>query len=112
MCQALLSDESAPDNSNCRPSTPSSGTGEIRSIQVGMELPTDRLRQPSLLENTKAVTYWSGVSLVVSQQIGSGIFSTPALINVRAGSVGMSLILWIFAGCVAWCGACTFARQF
>jgi hypothetical protein len=59
------------------------------------------------LEKLKTVTYWSGLSLVVGLQIGSGIFSSPALVNRNAGSVGMSLIVWLFAGCLAWTGACT-----
>jgi hypothetical protein len=58
------------------------------------------------LEKLKTVTYWSGLSLVVGLQIGSGIFSSPALVNRNAGSVGMSLIVWIIAGCLAWTGAC------
>ena len=64
------------------------------------------LPRHSDLEQRKVVTYWSGVFLVVGQQIGSGIFSTPALVNSGAGSVGMSLILWIMAGFMAWSGAC------
>ena len=59
------------------------------------------------LEKLKTVTYWSGLSLVVGLQIGSGIFSSPALVNHNAGSVGMSLVVWIVAGCLAWTGACT-----
>lgn len=59
------------------------------------------------LEKLKTVNYWSGLSLVVGLQIGSGIFSSPALVNRNAGSVGMSLIVWILAGCLAWTGACT-----
>ena len=47
------------------------------------------------LEKLKTVTYWSGLSLVVGLQIGSGIFSSPALVNRNAGSIGMSLIVWI-----------------
>jgi hypothetical protein len=59
------------------------------------------------LEKLKTVTYWSGLSLVVGLQIGSGIFSSPALVNRNAGSVGMSLLVWVAAGCLAWTGACT-----
>lgn len=58
------------------------------------------------LEKLKTVTFWSGLSLVVGLQIGSGIFSTPALVNRNAGSIGMSLIVWVVAGCLAWTGAC------
>jgi amino acid transporter len=60
------------------------------------------------LEKLKSVTFWGGLSLVVGLQIGSGIFSSPALVNRDAGSVGMALIVWIIAGCLAWTGACMF----
>jgi hypothetical protein len=61
------------------------------------------------LEKMKTVTYWSGLSLVVGLQIGSGIFSSPALVNRNAGSVGMSLIIWMVAGLLVWTGAGTIA---
>jgi hypothetical protein len=83
---------------------------DLLSPEVTTETPGIFTRH-SRLEDIKVVTWWSGVCLVVSQQIGSGIFSTPALVNNAAGSVGMSLIVWIIAGCIAWSGACTF-RQF
>ena len=54
----------------------------------------------------RALTCWDGVCLVVCQQIGSGIFSTPALVNKNTGSVGMALLFWIISGCIAWTGAC------
>lgn len=60
------------------------------------------------LEKLKTVTYWSGLSLVVGLQIGSGIFSSPALVNRNAGSVGMALVVWVIAGCLAWTGACIY----
>jgi amino acid transporter len=73
-------------------------------LTVSAEDPSGHAR----LEKIKTVTYWSGLSLVVGLQIGSGIFSSPALVNRNAGSVGMSLIVWVVAGCLAWTGACTF----
>lgn len=59
------------------------------------------------LEEMKSITYWQGVALVIGRQIGGGIFSIPALVNGNAGSVGLSLIFWIFCGLVAYSGACT-----
>jgi len=53
------------------------------------------------------LTYWDGLSLVVAQQIGSGIFRAPPSINGNVGSVGMSLIVWLIAGCITWCGSCS-----
>ena len=63
------------------------------------------------LEKIKTVTWLSGLSLVVGLQIGSGIFSSPALVNRNAGSVGMSLIVWILAGCLTWTGACIYQQM-
>ena len=59
-------------------------------------------------KHAKTLTYWDGVCLIVCQQIGSGIFSTPALVNRNTGSVGMALLFWVISGCIAWSGACNF----
>src|SRR5438046_1050507 len=97
----------SPKCSLSRLSNASSEQNECLSPEVTTEV-TGIFPRHSHLEQIKVVTWWSGVCLVVSQQIGSGIFSTPALVNNGAGSVGMSLIVWIIAGCIAWSGACTF----
>ena len=57
----------------------------------------------------KELTYWQGTALIISRQIGSGIFSMVALVNGNSGSMGMSLLIWIVTGCIAYCGACLFA---
>ncbi|KAG8786809.1 hypothetical protein FRC15_010628 [Serendipita sp. 397] len=51
-----------------------------------------------------------GVALVVGNQIGSGIFSSPGLVAADAGSVGASLIVWLLSGVLAWTGASSFAE--
>jgi hypothetical protein len=53
----------------------------------------------------KQVTYWSGSALIITRSIGSGIFSMVALVNGNSGSMGMSLLIWIVTGCIAYCGA-------
>lgn len=58
-----------------------------------------------LIGTPRHVTYWSGVSLVVGNQIGGGFFGSPAIVNGNAGSMGMSLTVWFIAGCLAWSGA-------
>jgi hypothetical protein len=59
-----------------------------------------------LLER-KEITYWQGMCLVISREIGAGIFSTPSIVNANAGSVGTALIIWFTAGCLSYAGACT-----
>jgi amino acid transporter len=48
---------------------------------------------------------WSGAYiLVISRVIGSGIFATPGNITKSVGSVGLSLLLWVFGALIAACG--------
>ncbi|KAF2835383.1 hypothetical protein M501DRAFT_1008572 [Patellaria atrata CBS 101060] len=52
----------------------------------------------------------AGFTLLVSLQVGSGVFSSPAQVNNHIPSPGISLLLWLFAGLVAWTGASSFAE--
>ena len=62
------------------------------------------------LEKHKSLTYLNGLSLVVGLIIGSGIFSSPAQVNINAGSYGASLVVWAVAGILAWTGAASYAE--
>lgn len=63
------------------------------------------------LEKHKSLTLWKGgLSLVVGLIIGSGIFSSPAQVNINAGSPGAALIVWFLAGLLAWTGAASYAE--
>ena len=62
------------------------------------------------LEKHKSLTYLNGLSLVVGLIIGSGIFSSPAQVNINAGSYGASLVVWTVAGVLAWTGAASYAE--
>ena len=62
------------------------------------------------LERHKTLTFTNGLSLVVGLIIGSGIFSSPAQVNMNAGSPGASLLVWLFAGILAWTGAASYAE--
>lgn len=62
------------------------------------------------LEKHKSLTYLNGLSLIVGLIIGSGIFSSPAQVNVNAGSYGASLLVWTIAGLLAWTGAASYAE--
>jgi hypothetical protein len=58
------------------------------------------------LEDSKGVTYWQGVCLIISRQVGATILSVPSIVNKPAGSLKTSLLIWLGAGGVAYCGAC------
>lgn len=50
------------------------------------------------------LTWSSAYILVISRVIGSGIFATPGAIVKSAGSVGLSLLLWIVGTILSACG--------
>ncbi|RPB19179.1 hypothetical protein L211DRAFT_662874 [Terfezia boudieri ATCC MYA-4762] len=64
----------------------------------------------SMLERRKTLTFTNSLSLLLSLQIGSGIFSSPSQVNNNAGSPGMSLVIWALAGLLAWTGAASYAE--
>jgi hypothetical protein len=86
--------------------SPSSST-RLSLSRRSFDIINSRRATPDTLQALKSVTYWSGVSLIVGNQIGAGIFGSPALVNGNVGSVGMSLVVWIAAGVLTWTGACT-----
>ncbi|HJX87168.1 MAG TPA: amino acid permease, partial [Gemmatimonadales bacterium] len=53
---------------------------------------------------------FSGTMAVVGGIIGGGIFRTPASVAERAGSVGLTLAVWITGGVVALAGAFCFGE--
>ena len=58
----------------------------------------------------RSLSLLSGVAFIVGSEIGSGIFSSPGSVLVHAGSVGMSLVAWVFAGLLALLGCACYAE--
>jgi len=55
-----------------------------------------------------SLTYLNGVALVVSLQIGSGIFFVPSEVSKHIPSAGAGVLIWLFAGLMVWTGAASF----
>ncbi|KAI1341999.1 large neutral amino acids transporter small subunit 1 [Xylariaceae sp. FL0016] len=55
-----------------------------------------------------SLTRVNGLALVVSLQIGSGIFSAPTLISQHVSSPAGGLTVWVAAGLLVWTGAASF----
>lgn len=53
---------------------------------------------------TKTLSWTSAYILVTSRVIGSGIFATPGSIVKSAGSVGLTLLVWLVGTILAACG--------
>lgn len=54
------------------------------------------------------LTLLNGLALVISLQIGSGIFTMPSQISQFVPSPGLGLTVWLVAGLLVWTGAASF----
>lgn len=82
------------------PSTKSRRSSSISEHEIDIEEVKDP-RKGSL-------TYLNCVAIVVSLQIGSGIFSTPSEISKHVSSPLLGISVWIVAGLLVWTGAASF----
>ncbi|KAI1262440.1 amino acid/polyamine transporter I [Xylariaceae sp. FL1019] len=69
---------------------------------------SELLRRPSRQDLRPSLTLLNGLAIVISLQIGSGIFSAPSLISQHVGSSAEGLIVFIAAGLLVWTGAASF----
>ncbi|KAF9293667.1 hypothetical protein BGZ74_011595 [Mortierella antarctica] len=58
----------------------------------------------------KNVTFSNGLTLVVGVIIGSGIFASPGPVLAYSKSVGVSLIIWVVSGLLAFAGSLCYAE--
>lgn len=64
--------------------------------------------QASLLP--QRLTARHAFSILVTLQVGSGIFASPAQVDSNVPSPGAALLVWILGGLLSWAGAASFAE--
>lgn len=78
-----------------------------QSLSLGnprVEIPTEFSKILPGWNPGKNLTWTSAYILVVSRVIGSGIFATPGSIVKSAGSIGLTLVVWLLGTILAACG--------
>lgn len=76
---------------------------------VNSTLPLERvLSSASSIGAAPKLTRLNGLALVISLQIGSGIFSVPTQISQHVTTPGYGLLVWVFGGLLVWTGAASF----
>ncbi|KAI0130313.1 large neutral amino acids transporter small subunit 1 [Xylariales sp. AK1849] len=83
--------------------------GNERGPSTGINSAGARLlRDASPPFNEKKLSFLDGLALVISLQIGSGIFAAPSQVTQNVPSAAVGLVVWVLAGLLVWTGAASF----
>ena len=63
---------------------------------------------PGFSSPPRNLTNLNGLALVIGLQIGSGIFSAPAVVITKVPSPILAVFVWLLAGVLVWTGAASF----
>jgi L-type amino acid transporter 9 len=61
-------------------------------------------------QSSKQLTTRHAFAVLVTLQIGSGIFASPAQVDSNVPSPGVALLVWVLGGLLSWAGAASFAE--
>ncbi|VEP16841.1 Amino acid permease [Hyella patelloides LEGE 07179] len=68
------------------------------------------IRSSKLTLTKPTLTVLDAVALIVGMVIGAGIFETPALVAMNAGSSGVALLIWFLGGAISLVGTLCYAE--
>lgn len=89
-------------------------SGEEESPELVLQEPAGAIGDGLAVEETptssppRSLTYLNGLALVVGFQIGSGIFSAPAVVLSHVISPFLAVLVWFVSGLLVWTGAASF----
>ena len=64
--------------------------------------------QERLVKPLRNLAYLNCLALVIGLQIGSGIYSAPAIVSSHVSSAAVGVFIWVLAGALVWTGAASF----
>ncbi len=103
--QPLLTSKNSYGSISKRGSVDSNSSRSKGSVnELVLDLEAKDPYEPTSITNEANLGIWSCVMLILNKMIGTGVFSTPSLIYASTGSIGISLLLWIVGGIVAFSG--------
>lgn len=73
-------------------------------------LPAKAAKEQQSVKLKKELGLLDGVSIIVGVIVGAGIFVSPYGVLDKSGSIGFSLIVWIFSGLLCLVGALCYAE--